>query len=110
MRLRHVFACLLVLAAARVAPAQAPVDSALDAYIATIRAIDTHAHPMRPVAPGAPADSEYDALPLDGIPPFGFQHRLSPDDPVWQRAQRALYDVPAGISDSTNRVALAGTS
>jgi predicted TIM-barrel fold metal-dependent hydrolase len=109
MRLRHVFACLLVLAAARVAPAQAPVDSALDAYIATIRAIDTHAHPMRPVAPGAPADSEYDALPLDGIPPFGFQHRLSPDDPVWQRAQRALYDVPAGISDSTNRVALAGT-
>ena len=33
--------------------AQAPVDSALAAYIATIRAIDAHAHPMRPVPPVA---------------------------------------------------------
>jgi predicted TIM-barrel fold metal-dependent hydrolase len=85
---------------------QAPVDSALAAYIATVRIIDTHAHPMRPVVPGAPADSEYDALPLDGIPSFALQHRLSPADPVWRRAQDALYHVPAAPTDSLYRVAL----
>ena len=86
--------------------AQAPVDSALASYIAAIRAIDAHAHPMRPVPAGAPADTEFDALPLDGIPPFGFQHRLSTDDPVWSRAQDALYHLPSAGSDSAHRVAL----
>jgi hypothetical protein len=86
--------------------AQAPVDSALAAYIAGIRAIDTHAHPMRPVPAGAPADTEYDALPLDGIPPFGFQQRLSLSDPIWRRAQDALYHVPAAPSDSAYLAAL----
>ena len=64
---------------------------ALAAYIATIRAIDNHAHPMRPVAPGAPADTEFDALPLDGIPPFPIPWRLTPEAPVWAQAARALY-------------------
>jgi len=73
------------------APAQAPVDSALARYIATIPAIDNHAHPMRPVPHGAPADSEYDALPLDGIPPFPIPWRLTLNAPVWTRAARALY-------------------
>ena len=82
------------------AHAQAPVDSALAAYIAGIRAIDTHAHPMRPVSSGAAPDTDFDALPLDGIPPFGFQHRLSLEDPIWRRAQEALYHLPAAASDS----------
>ena len=86
--------------------AQAPVDSALAAYIAGIRAIDTHAHPMLPVAAGAPADTDFDALPLDGIPPFGFQHRLSLDDPIWRRAQDALYHVPGAANDSAYRGSL----
>jgi predicted TIM-barrel fold metal-dependent hydrolase len=98
-----------LLAATRLAAAQAPVDSALAAYIMGIRAIDTHAHPMRPVLAGAPPDTEYDALPLDGIPPFGFQHRLSPDDPVWRRAQEALYHVPPAVNDSVYRDSLRGT-
>src|SRR5438309_2006629 len=87
--------------------AQTPVDSALDAYIATIRAIDVHAHPMRPVSAGAAADSEFDALPLDGIPPFGFQHRLSLEDPIWRRAQDALYHVGAAPTDSAYRAGVA---
>lgn len=89
--------------------AQAPTDSALVAYIATIRAIDSHAHPMRPVRAGAPADTDFDALPLDGIPPFGFPHRLSLDDPAWRRAQAALYHTPFAMTttDSANRGALA---
>lgn len=88
------------------AQAQAPADSALAAYIAGIRAIDAHAHPMRPVSPGALPDTEFDALPLDGIPAFGFQHRLSLDDPIWRRAQDALYHVPSSASDSVYRDSL----
>lgn len=70
---------------------QAPVDSSLARYIATIPAIDNHAHPMLPLGPGAPPDTEFDALPLDGIPPFPIPWRLSLDAPVWGRAARALY-------------------
>ena len=81
----------VLLLAYRAAHAQSPVDSALAAYIAAIRAIDGHAHPMRPVAPGAPVDTEYDALPLDGIPPFPVPWRLTLEAPVWSRAARALY-------------------
>jgi len=75
--------------------AQTPVDSGLAAYIATIRAIDNHAHPMLPVAPGgrgdAPADTDSDALPLDGIPPFPIPWRLTLAAPVWPAAALSLY-------------------
>ena len=74
--------------------AQAPVDADLARYIANIRAIDSHAHPMRPVPAGAPADSEFDALPLDGIPTFDVPNRLKPDDAIWRAAQNALYRIP----------------
>ena len=90
------FAALLALAGAAAAarlPGQAPADSELAAYVAGVRAIDAHAHPMRPVARGTSPDSEYDALPLDGIPPFALPARLRPEHPVWRAAQRALYGV-----------------
>ena len=64
-----------------------PVDPALAQYIDGIRAIDNHTH----VVSTAPVDSESDALPLDGIPPFPFPARLSPDHPDWMPAYRALY-------------------
>lgn len=63
------------------------VDSALAAYIATIKAIDNHAHPLLP----SPGDSEYDALPLASIPPFPLPARLHPDAPVVIAAWRTLY-------------------
>ena len=88
------------------ASAQSPVDSALVAYIASIRAVDNHAHPMRPVAPGAPADSEFDALPLDGIPPFPLPWRLRLENPEWRAAQSALFDIPNTGTDDTFRSAL----
>jgi len=90
----------------RAAAAQAPVDSALLAYITSIRAVDAHAHPMRPVAVGAAADTEFDALPLDGIPPFAVPHRLTLDDPIWRSAQEALLHVPTAGNDSAYRAAL----
>ena len=86
--------------------AQAPVDSALARYITSIRAIDDHAHPMRPVAPGTPADSEYDALPLDGIPPFDVPNRLKPDDGIWRAAQQALYKIRPDLAGAAYHTAL----
>ena len=52
--------CLLVAVALLTAEpssaiGQTPIDSALLTYINSIRAIDVHAHPMRPVPPSAPA-------------------------------------------------------
>jgi predicted TIM-barrel fold metal-dependent hydrolase len=84
----------LLIAVPAVALAQASVDADLARYIANIRAIDSHAHPMRPVLAGAPADSEFDALPLDGIPTFDVPNRLKPDDVIWRAAQNALYKIP----------------
>jgi predicted TIM-barrel fold metal-dependent hydrolase len=83
--------------------AQTSVDSALAAYIARIRAIDNHAHPMLPVAPGGAADTEYDALPLDGIPPFPIPWRLTLAAPVWPAAARALYGAGSGPALSAAR-------
>ena len=74
---------------------QPAIDARLAGYIAGIKAVDNHAHPMRPIQPGAPADTEYDALPLDGIPPFQLPWRLRPENPEWAAAARALYGVPA---------------
>jgi predicted TIM-barrel fold metal-dependent hydrolase len=86
--------------------AQAPIDGELARYINNIRAIDNHAHPMRPILPGVAADSEFDALPLDGIPPFELPNRLRPDDPIWRQAQSAMYHVPASLAAATYHNAL----
>ena len=101
-------ACAIFLAASAlpVARAQAPVDSGLARYINGIRAIDNHAHPMRPVAQGAPADTEFDALPLEGIPAFDIPNRLKPDDPVWRAAQNALFHIPTTTSGAAYHSAL----
>lgn len=72
-----------------------PVDPALEHYIADIKAVDNHAHPMRYVAAGTPADTEFDALPLDPLPPFGVPSRLHGEHPVWRVAARAVYGVRA---------------
>src|SRR2546422_4930105 len=49
---------------------QAPADPAPARYIAGLRPVDNHAHPIRPVAKGELPHTAYDPLPLDGIPPF----------------------------------------
>src|SRR4051812_29673037 len=87
-------ACIALVCIAPAATAQIPVDSALLAYITSIRAVDVHAHPMRAVPAGGAADTDFDALPLDGIPAFAVPHRLTPDDPIWRSAQEALFHVP----------------
>ncbi len=71
---------------------QAGVDRDLLSEIMKIKAIDNHAHPVKYVAAGEPADTEFDALPLDAIAPFPLPVRLSPGNPEFIRAWRDLYD------------------
>ncbi|HET7584491.1 MAG TPA: hypothetical protein VFK13_06255 [Gemmatimonadaceae bacterium] len=90
-------AAALLAAALAAFPAALPaqtVDSALAAYIDSLPMVDEHAHPLRWVAPGAPADTEYDALPLEGMPAFDVPARLRPDNPEWVRAWQAMYGYP----------------
>jgi predicted TIM-barrel fold metal-dependent hydrolase len=72
--------------------AQSPVDSALAAFIAGIRAVDNHTHANTVV----PADSDSDVLPLDGLPAFPSPVRLRPDHPVWIAAYKAIYGYQYG--------------
>ncbi len=69
------------------AAGQTAVDSALLAYIRGLKAIDNHAHPVSM----EPGDRDFDALPIDGFPPFAFPIRLSPDNPELIDAWRDLY-------------------
>ena len=70
---------------------QAGVDRDLLAEIMKIKAIDNHAHPVKFVAEGEPADTEFDALPLDAIAAFPLPVRLNPANPEFIRAWRDLY-------------------
>jgi predicted TIM-barrel fold metal-dependent hydrolase len=72
--------------------AQAGIDRDLLADITKIKAIDNHAHPLKYVADGEPADTEFDALPLDAIAAFPLPVRLSPANPEFIRAWHDLYD------------------
>lgn len=80
-------------------------DGDLATYVDTLSAIDSHAHPMAYVAPGAPADTDFDALPLDGIPPFDLPAPLHADNPAYEQAQASLYSTKAGDSDSARAAA-----
>ena len=79
-----IFAALLILNACTVPKA---ADTEFAAYVDTLSAIDSHAHPMAFVATGAPADSDFDALPLDGIPSFDLPIPLRANNPAYRRAQ-----------------------
>src|SRR5690242_5949680 len=87
--MRHALLATLVLGggAPAVARSQSPVDSAFAAFIATIRAVDNHTHVNTTVA----RDSEFDALPLDGLPPFALPARIDPNNPELLAGYKELY-------------------
>lgn len=59
--------------------------------------MDNHSH-VNSVAPG---DRDADALPLDGLGAFELPAPLTPDNPGWIAAYRALYGYPhADLSDA----------
>ncbi len=80
-------AASLLMSAVAGAAAQTPIDSALFAYVRGLKAIDNHAHPVST----APGDRDFDALPIDGFPPFAFPLRLAPENPELIEAWRDLY-------------------
>ena len=92
-------ACTLILllglgAVLTQASGQAGIDRDLLSEISKIKAIDNHAHPLRYVAPGEKPDDEYDALPLEAIPPFPFPVRLRPTNLEFVGAWRDMYRYP----------------
>src|SRR5258708_16317647 len=95
MKHRHVLLgpvwAMLVLVSSQPQAAQSTDDPQLVAEIAKIKAIDNHAHPLRFVAEGDKPDDEYDALPLEGLEPFGMPPRLNPANPEYIGAWRALF-------------------
>jgi predicted TIM-barrel fold metal-dependent hydrolase len=83
-------ALLLLIAAATSATAQLPIDSQLASEIAKIKAIDNHAHPVRPTF-GADKDADYDALPVETMEASTEPVRTRQGSPVALEASRALY-------------------
>ncbi len=63
------------------------VDAAIAAEIRSIRAIDNHAHPVRP-ATGGPPDREFDALPVDNMEPASDPVNLRPNTAAAAEARR----------------------
>ena len=67
------------------------IDSRLAAEIANIKAIDNHAHPVRPIAVGEKPDTEYDALPVDSLEPQSDYVRGRPGSALLVEAHRAVF-------------------
>src|SRR5450631_1181673 len=80
----------LVIGFSLTACSKPPVDPGLEKYIAGIKAVDNHAHPMLQLPAGSKPDSDYDALPLDALPPMTLPARLRGDHPDWIAAQRSV--------------------
>src|SRR5438094_297077 len=59
--------------------------------IAGIKAVDNHAHPVRPTAPGESPDEEFDALPVDNLEAQSDPIRQRPASPDVIAASRELF-------------------
>jgi predicted TIM-barrel fold metal-dependent hydrolase len=68
-----------------------PVDPAIARALAETKAIDNHAHPVRPTTPGEPADSGYDALPVESLDPSSDIVRFRPGRAEYVDASKAIF-------------------
>jgi predicted TIM-barrel fold metal-dependent hydrolase len=82
-------AAAILLAGCSRAPEPA-ADAAILAEVRQIRAIDNHAHPVRPVLNGPP-DKEFDALPVENLEPTSDPPVFRPNAPAVLEADKALY-------------------
>jgi len=78
---------------------EASVDPAIAAEIQRIRAIDNHAHPVRPVRNGPP-DREFDALPVDHMEPASDPLSLRPNAPLTLEANNQFPNKPSLIREN----------
>jgi hypothetical protein len=67
------------------------VDPQIAEEIGRIKAIDNHAHPVRPTAAGEQPDNEFDALPVDNLEPQSDPIRQRPASPDTVAAGRELF-------------------
>ncbi len=86
----------LILLIAGGASAQLPIDSQLAQDIARIKAIDNHAHPVRPTF-DSDKDTDYDALPVESMDPYTEPVRTRAGSPLVAEADRALYGSTANV-------------
>jgi predicted TIM-barrel fold metal-dependent hydrolase len=70
--------------------AQLQIDPRIAAEISKIKAIDNHAHPVRPVWSGPP-DTQYDALPVDSMEPYTEPLRTRAGSPLDADAWHQLF-------------------
>jgi predicted TIM-barrel fold metal-dependent hydrolase len=74
------------------------VDPQLASEIEKIKAIDNHAHPVRP---GLPVDNDFDALPVEHLDPYPEPVRTRLDSPIVAEARQKMARV-----DKTNPLAV----
>jgi len=88
-----VLAAAILLSISCTAPADrtTSVDPQIAAEIASIKAIDNHAHPVRPTLQGETPDNEYDALPVENLEPQSDQVRDRPGSPELVNAHRQIF-------------------
>ena len=93
---------------------QPSVDPQFASEIASIKAIDNHAHPVRP---GNPPDTDFDALPVEHLEPYSEPIRTRVDQPIVAEARQKMSTVdksnPLAVLDAlgietmiANRVAM----
>jgi uncharacterized protein len=92
---REIFAVVFLFLSACVPPdnRNTAVDPQLRDEIAQIKAIDNHAHPVRPTLPGEKPDSEYDALPVETLEPQSDPVRDRAGSPELIEAHRQFVDI-----------------
>jgi predicted TIM-barrel fold metal-dependent hydrolase len=67
------------------------VEPQIALEIGRVKAIDNHAHPVRPTAAGEVPDHEFDALPVDNLEPQSDPVRQRPTSPEVVDAGRELF-------------------
>src|SRR5580704_4339817 len=88
-----IFLAAMLLSISCTAPTDrtASVDPQIAAEIAGIKAIDNHAHPVRPTLQGETPDNEYDALPVENLEPQSDWVRDRPGSPELVNAHRQVF-------------------
>src|ERR1700694_5387273 len=84
-------ACTSSRDAASTGSAGSGIDAQIALEIGRIKAIDHHAHPVRPTAAGETPDNEFDALPVDNLEAQSDPLRQRPTSPDVVAAGRELF-------------------
>jgi hypothetical protein len=96
---KTVFAAVIILSSCAAPPNRANIDPQLAREISNIKAIDNHAHPVRPTLEGEAPDHEYDALPVESLEAQSDTIRTRPTAPEVLDAHRNIFhgDKPAAM-------------